>query len=202
MTLSTSTGPPIRGTLSGVKRRTMVVLGGVTAAAAVVGAWAATRNAFDFPPDTQPEGAYLRIVHNLVEGDPKVLFEYLEDAGRHAIFTLHDFRKRSNELVDKSFPEPDRRRLLDEYAKVAGAADGHALFLQLAEERGWLRRLRRDLSGVASVQIEGERATVVTARETRYSFRRRDNGVWGLTMFTAELLVDANRAARDRCLQK
>lgn len=180
-----------------MKRRTLVVIGGAAAAAIVVGAWVATRGAFDFPPDTQPEGAYLRIVHNLLEGDPKLLFEYLEDAARHAIFTLHDFRKRSSELVDKSFPEPERERLLSEYGKVASAADGHALFLLLAEERGWLRQLRRDLSGIASVQIEGERATVVTARETRYSFRRRDNGVWGLTMFTAELLVDANRAARD-----
>ena len=66
-----------------------------------------------------------------------------------------------------------------------------------AEERGWIRRLRKDLSGIAEVQIEGERATIVTARETRYSFRKRGNGTWGLTMFTAELLTESTRAARD-----
>jgi len=37
----------------------------------------------------------------------------------------------------------------------------------------------------------------VTARGTRYPFRRRENGIWGLTVFTAELLAEANRASRD-----
>lgn len=48
-----------------------------------------------------------------------------------------------------------------------------------------------------SVEIEGARATVVTARGTRYPFRRRDNGIWGLTIFTAELMDEAKRASRD-----
>jgi hypothetical protein len=47
------------------------------------------------------------------------------------------------------------------------------------------------------VEIQGERATVVTARGTRYAFRRRENGIWGLTMFTAELSAEAERASRD-----
>jgi hypothetical protein len=38
---------------------------------------------------------------------------------------------------------------------------------------------------------------VVTARATRYPFRRRDNGIWGLTIFTAELEAEAERATRD-----
>jgi hypothetical protein len=58
-------------------------------------------------------------------------------------------------------------------------------------------RLKKDLSGIASVEVSGERATVVTARGTRYSFRQRDQGLWGLTMFTAELVVEAERASRD-----
>ena len=40
-------------------------------------------------------------------------------------------------------------------------------------------------------------ATVETARGTRYGFRRRDNGLWGLTLFTADLTAEAERAARD-----
>jgi hypothetical protein len=47
------------------------------------------------------------------------------------------------------------------------------------------------------VEIAGERATVETARGTRYAFRRRENGIWGLTTFTAELVADAEKAARD-----
>jgi hypothetical protein len=53
------------------------------------------------------------------------------------------------------------------------------------------------MSGVAGVAIQAERATVITARGTRYPFRRRDNGIWGLTMFTPELQAEAERASRD-----
>ncbi|MGH7293339.1 MAG: hypothetical protein ACRELB_00325, partial [Polyangiaceae bacterium] len=58
-------------------------------------------------------------------------------------------------------------------------------------------RLERDLSGEVHVEVVGDRATVITARGTRYPFRRRDNGIWGLTIFTAELVAEAERAARD-----
>ncbi len=34
-------------------------------------------------------------------------------------------------------------------------------------------------------------------RTARYAFRRRENGMWGLSMFTAELVAEAERAARD-----
>jgi hypothetical protein len=71
------------------------------------------------------------------------------------------------------------------------------VFALFAEEKGWTTRLRRDLSGVAKVEVEGVRASVVTARGTRYPFRRRENGIWGLTLFTAELVAESERAARD-----
>jgi hypothetical protein len=38
---------------------------------------------------------------------------------------------------------------------------------------------------------------VVTGRGTRYAFRRRENGIWGLTLFTGELAAEAERASRD-----
>ena len=44
-----------------------------------------------------------------------------------------------------------------------GAVDGGA----------GIARLRRDLSGIGKVEVTGERATVETARGTRYPFRRR-----------------------------
>jgi hypothetical protein len=67
----------------------------------------------------------------------------------------------------------------------------------MAPHRGWIGRMRRDLSGVGKVERSGERATIETARGTRYGLRRRANGIWGLTLFTAELLAEAERAARD-----
>ena len=50
---------------------------------------------------------------------------------------------------------------------------------------------------VDGLDVDGERATIVTARGTRYAFRRRPNGMWGLTLFTAQLLALAERAARE-----
>jgi hypothetical protein len=67
----------------------------------------------------------------------------------------------------------------------------------MATKQGFIARLRRDLSGIGKVEVTGERATVETARGTRYPFRRRDNGIWGLTLFTADLVAEAERAARD-----
>jgi hypothetical protein len=34
-------------------------------------------------------------------------------------------------------------------------------------------------------------------RGTRYPFRLRDNGIWGLTLFSAALAAEAERASRD-----
>ncbi|MEO8799177.1 MAG: hypothetical protein ABI551_14910, partial [Polyangiaceae bacterium] len=86
-----------------------------------------------------------------------------------------------------------------QYKEEAGAVGGADVFAVVARARGWDKRLRRDLSGVVRVDVDvaGDRATVVTARGTRYPFRRRDNGIWGLTIFTADLLAEADRAARD-----
>ena len=47
------------------------------------------------------------------------------------------------------------------------------------------------------VETAGDRATVETAHGTRYPFRRRENGIWGLTEFTPVLDAEAARAARD-----
>jgi hypothetical protein len=177
-------------------RRRRFVLAGVGAALATalgVGLYAWLR----FPPDTTPEGAYLRIAYNLSHGDVRGVFPYLEEAAQHAAFTIRDYRKQASDLVRAHFPEPDRQRLLDEYRAHAEAPDGSDVWVDLAASRGFTNRLRRDLSGIASVESEGERATVVTARGTRYPFRRRPNGMWGLTLFTAELVALAERAARD-----
>jgi hypothetical protein len=84
------------------------------------------------------------------------------------------------------------------YGPDARAPDGADVFVRIGKARGWFGRLRRDLSGVARAEIDGDRATIVTARGTRYPMRRRSVGLWGLTSFTAELLADAERATRDR----
>lgn len=150
-----------------------------------------------FPPDTEPQGAYLRIANAISRGEPRVCFAYLEDQAQHAAYSVRDYRRKARDRVEAAYPEPERTRLLEAYRADADAEDGADVFLRLANERGWITRLRRDLSGVAKVEIAGERATIETARGTRYPFRRRDNGIWGLTLFTAELLAESERAARD-----
>ncbi|XXT18579.1 hypothetical protein WME94_50960 [Sorangium sp. So ce429] len=150
-----------------------------------------------FPPDTTPEGAYLRIAYNIGASDARACFPYLEDRAQHAAYTIRDYRRKAFERIEASYPEPERTRLLDQYRAHAMAEDGADVWVDLAARQGFIARLRRDLSGIGKVEVTGERATVETARGTRYPFRRRDNGIWGLTLFTADLVAEAERAARD-----
>lgn len=150
-----------------------------------------------FPSDRTPEGAYMRVARSVGEDDPRGFFAYLETEAQWACFTIHDMRAKASKRIAESYPEPQRTELLVQYRPAADAHDGSDVFALLYRDRGWARRLRKDLSGAAKVDTEGERASVVTTRGTRWPFRRRDNGIWGLTIFTAELLADAEKATRD-----
>ena len=179
----------------GLSRRALIGLGAVVVGLA--GSWVAYQRFTRFPPDTTPEGAYLRIAIAVADGRARDCFAYLEEQAQHACYSILGYRKRASERVAAAYPEPERSRLLDAYRKHATAADGADVWLDMAERRGWIGRMRRDLSGVSKVETSGERATIETARGTRYGFRRRPNGIWGLTIFTADLLAEAERAARD-----
>ncbi len=150
-----------------------------------------------FPSDQIPAGAYMRIARSVSADDPRGFFAYLETEAQWACFTVHDMRAKASKRIAESYPEPRRSEMLAQYQAAADAADGSEIFALLYRERGWSRRLRKDLSGIVKVEIEGDRASVVTVQGTRYPFRRRENGIWGLTIFTAELLADAEKATRD-----
>jgi len=179
----------------GISRRALLLTGAVVAA--LFGGWTAWQRFARFPPDTTPEGAYLRVAVGIAEGRVRDCFAYLEDEAQHAAYSIRDYRKRASDRVAAAYPEPERGRLLEAYKAHAGAPDGADVWVDMAQHRGWIGRMRRDLSGVGKVETSGERATIETARGTRYGLRRRENGIWGLTMFTAELLAEAERAARD-----
>jgi hypothetical protein len=187
-----SSGSPAAPILSR-RRAVALTAAGVVLAFGFLGWRRLTR----FPPDTIPEGAYLRIVVNISEGRPRDCFAYLEDQAQHAAYSIRSFRQQASERIAESYPEPERSKLLETYRAHATAADGADVWLDMAQRKGWISRLRRDLSGIVKVELNGERASIETARGTRYGFRRRENGIWGLSIFTAELLAEAERAARD-----
>ena len=150
-----------------------------------------------FPAETTPEGAYARIALSIEERRYRDLFPYLETEAQWAAYTIRDARKKACDRVRTSYAPEEQGKLLASWGEEAQAPDGADVFAIFARRRGWMARLEKDLSGAASVDVEGERATVVTARGTRYPFRRRENGIWGLTIFTAELQAEAERASRD-----
>jgi hypothetical protein len=179
------------------RRVTFTVLGGVAAAGllSVVGAHLL------YPSDHTPEGAYYRVMIAVNRGEPARFFAYLETPAQHACYTIRDYRKRARERIAAAYPEPERSELLQQHAEEASAPDGADVFALYARRLGFVDRLRKDLSGIAKVEQQGERATVETVRGTRYPFRRRpENGIWGLTLFTAVLAAEAERAARDFAL--
>jgi hypothetical protein len=155
------------------------------------------RSRATFPKETTPEGAYARISVSISAGHARECFPYLETQAQWAAYTIRDYRSKAAARIARAYPEPEKSSMLATYRREADAPDGADVWLALAEERGWIARLRRDLSGVQRVEISGERATIETARGTRYPFRRRDNGIWGLTLFTAELVAEAEKASRD-----
>jgi hypothetical protein len=175
----------------------VVILASIFAASLLAGvAWAWLR----FPSDRTPEGAYLRVVTAVNRGAPERAFAYLETRAQHACYTIGDMRRQALGAISAHFPEAERAKASEGYRALAAAPDGADVFAIYARERGWLDRLRRDLSGIAKVELNGDRATLVTVRGTRYAFRRRENGIWGLTLFTAVLDAEAARASRDFAL--
>ncbi|WP_437677477.1 hypothetical protein [Sorangium sp. So ce131] len=178
-----------------MRRRTAIALG-ITAAACVLTGFNVIRS----PKDTTPEGVYLRIANALGRGDVRLVFVHLDDQARRACHAIRDHRQKASDRIQASYPEPERSKLLALYKAHAEAPDGADVWVDMATRMGWIARLRRDLSGVASVVgvgAAGEEAAVETTRGARYTFRRRDDGTWGLSMFTAELIAEAERAARD-----
>ena len=166
-------------------------------AAALVLAAVVTFVLVRFPADTTPRGAYLRIAASIGKGEPQHAFAYLEEDAQVACHTIHAYAKKATATIRKSYPTKEQPRALANYADIAAQADPPAVWALLATKRRWLSRLRRDLSGVQRVEEVGDRASIITARGTRYPFRRRPNRIWGLTMFTAELQQHARKLARD-----
>jgi len=179
---------------SGVRKKTILIL--LCAIAAVpIGFFAVAW--LRYPSDKTVEGAYLRVVKAVIRDDPTLAFAYLETPAQHACYTIGGMRRRSVELIRAHYPEPEKQRLLELYGKFASAPDGADVFALYARQEGWFSELSRDMSGVKGTEVQGERASVTTMRGTRYAFRRRENGIWGMTMFTAKLLSESERASRD-----
>lgn len=167
-------------------------------AVAVFGGGGCRHRPLPFPPEDTPEGAYARISIAIAEGRLGDVFPYLEDEAQWAAHTIQKERAAALAKARVAYPKDDLTRLEAEYGPDARAADGVEVFVRIAKARGWFTRLRRDLSGVARVERDGDRATLVTARGTRYPMRRRKVGIYGLTIFTAELADGAEKATRDR----
>ncbi|HEX6766167.1 MAG TPA: hypothetical protein VF103_11830 [Polyangiaceae bacterium] len=180
-------------------RRKLLIRGGLAILVLVAAAFVVQHLAY--PSDRTPEGAYYRIAIAVNRGEPAQFFAYLETPAQHACYTIRDYRKKARARVLAAYPEPERSSMAARHALEANAPDGADVFVLYARRLGWMNRLRRDLSGIAKVEMQGERATVETVRGTRYPFRRRpENGIWGLTLFTATLAEEAERAARDYAL--
>lgn len=179
------------------RRQALLLLGGTgTLILGVPLAWSAY-TALQFPSERTPEGAYLRIALAFGEGRVRDSFPYLESEAKHALHTVHEYRQKSLQVIRKSFEQPERNKWEQAYQLEGDAADPPEMWARIAEQKGWDERMRRDLSGIALVERVGQRATVVTARGTRYPFREGDDGIWGLTLFTAELVARKEKAARD-----
>ncbi len=150
-----------------------------------------------FGSDQSPEGAYLRVTKAVSRNAAVEFFAYLEEPAQHACFSILTYRKKSLQRAKETYPPAALEQLRKSIGSLAQAKAGPDVFAQIAEREGWLDQLRLDMSGVARVDQSEARATVLTKRGSRYSFRQRPNGIWGMTAFTAALVAEAEAAARD-----
>src|SRR5262249_35601718 len=87
--------------------RRLLILGGV-AGLWMLGSWIFWRRTGHFPPDTTPEGAYLRIAVNITGGKVRDCFAYLEDQAQHSAYSIRDYRRQASARVAAAYPEPER----------------------------------------------------------------------------------------------
>jgi hypothetical protein len=171
------------------------LLVGLAVAVVAAGGYFALRK--PFPADTTPDGAYLRIAQAVGQNRLRDTFPYLEDEAQWACFSICNARREAFEKIHANYPEDKRATAAADASPYATCKDGVDAFLTLSRARGFETRLRRDLSGIASVEVAGTRASVVTARGTRYPMAQRKNSIWGTTIFTADLLKEKDKAVRD-----
>ncbi len=174
------------------RRRLLAGVGGFV----VVAGLAALALRRPFPSDHTPEGAWLRIALAIHKQRLEDAFAYLETEAQWASFSIGKSHAKALSLA-ASFPVDEQAAIRERYTRFGSHPDGPEVFAAFGKDHHFETRLKKDLSGVGHVEIDGERATVVTARGTRHPFRRRENGIWGLTIFTGELLAESRRAARD-----
>src|SRR3954470_20742662 len=136
------------------RRVLTLVLAGIGVALLSAFIWAK----LSFPSDRTPQGAYLRVVIAVNRGRAQDFFAYTETRAQHACYTIRDYRKRARDRVLSAFPEPERSRLATQYAAEAAAPDGADVLAIYAKQNGWMNALRKDMSGIARVNIQGERA--------------------------------------------
>ena len=173
-----------------MKRRTVLVAYGGSS-------WSPARcsraSAAEFPPDTQPDGATCAS-RTTISRARRARSLLPEDAAQHATFTIRDFRAKAAARRD-ALPEPERSKLMASYHEIASAPDGPSV-----SDPGARARLDRAAAQDLSESLRSDRGR---ARDGRH--RARDPLLLsparqrhlGLTMFTAELLVEADAPARD-----
>lgn len=160
----------------------------------VAGAW------LSYPSVRTPKGAYSRLTNGVNRGRAEDVFPCLELAAQHAAFTIHKYHSAALKRIDEAYPMDNRDNERRRFVEVASLKPGPGVFEWYARRLEWFEQLRKDMSGVARVEVSGERATIETVRGTRYAFRQSEDGTWGLTLFTARLVADAEKAARDYSL--
>lgn len=153
-----------------------------------------------YPSVRTPKGAYSRLTNGVNRGREEEVFACIEIAAQHAAFTIHKYHSAALKRIDEAYPIENRDNERRRFVELASLTPGAGVFKWYARRFEWLEQLRKDMSGVAHVEVNGERATVETVRGTRYAFRQSEDGMWGLTLFTARLVADAEKAARDYSL--
>jgi hypothetical protein len=148
-------------------------------------------------PDTRSvEGALAAAARATESGDARALYKVLDERARHAMISIVRDRRRSAELVQAQYPEPERSRTLAALGEAAHVEDAASLFARRCDA-GCMAAIAAQLAAPRSQRQAGAELVVDTARDTEVRLYRGSDTRYGLVWQTEALSRERNQAARD-----
>jgi len=148
------------------------------------------------PDPRDIDGAIATALQHAEAGDAGHLFRVIDQRARHAMASIQQDRSEARRLVRASYPPATRDETLRSLGDAAGATSAADLFARRCDG-ACLAGLVDVLRAPASVQRDGDDATISTVHGGTFRMHRGNDGWWGLVWHTDELEAERNRAARD-----
>lgn len=146
------------------------------------------------PDPASPRGAFQSMAPCVDSRDARCLFGKLDRDSRWSVQTIHKYLREASSLVEKAYPQDQRKGAFGSWREEAAAADPEAAFEAWCLERRCLERVVEGFGAIVKID-ETAPDTVVVETTRGGSFEMfLAEGRWGLAIFRGELQEGKLRA--------